>query len=107
MRRLSSLVVVFCIFALVLTLAGAASAGDERKVKSQVAPQYPELARTMHLQGTVKVEITIAPNGTVSKAKVVGGHPVLAAAAVNAVEKWRYEAGPEETRVVKFDFNGN
>ncbi len=107
MKSLSKLVVLTCVTALMLSLAAPAFAGEDRKVKSQVPPAYPELAKTMHLQGTVKVEITISPTGAVTNTKVIGGHPVLADAAVKAVQKWRYDNGPEETRIVSFDFKGN
>src|ERR1700730_7288328 len=76
-----------------------------RRVKSKVAAVYPELARKMNITGTVKVAVVVAPNGTVKDAKVVGGHPVLATAALDAVRKWRFEpAAGESTGVVDFKF---
>jgi TonB family protein len=76
-----------------------------RRAKSKVQPVYPELARKMNLTGTVKVEVVVAPNGTVKDAKVVGGHPVLAGAALEAVRKWRFEpATVESTGIVDFKF---
>jgi len=107
MRNLSKVAVSVCALMLVLLLVSTAAAGADRKVKTQVAPIYPELAKTMHIQGTVKVEVTISSAGTVTNARVVGGHPVLADAALKAVEKWRFDSGPEETRVISFDFKGN
>jgi TonB family protein len=45
-------------------------------------------------------------NGSVKDAKVMGGHPVLVNAAMDAVKKWRFEAGPgESTGVVEFRFD--
>jgi len=77
-----------------------------RKVKSKAAPVYPELARRMSITGVVKVQITVATNGTVKNAKLVGGHPVLANAAMEAVKKWRYEVSNEETTgIVEFRFD--
>ena len=77
-----------------------------RKAKIKVAPLYPELARRMNITGVVKVQITVAPNGTIKNAKLVGGHPVLVNAALDAVRKWRFETGPEEsTGVVEFRFD--
>jgi TonB family protein len=79
-----------------------------RRAKSKVAPVYPELARKMNLTGTVKVEVVVAPNGTVKDAKVVGGHPVLATAALEAVRKWRFEpATMESTGIVDFKFEAH
>ena len=76
-----------------------------RRAKSKVEPVYPELARKMHITGSVKVAVVVAPNGTVKEAKVVGGHPVLAGAALEAVKKWRFEpAASESSGVVDFKF---
>jgi TonB family protein len=76
-----------------------------RRAKSKVQPEYPELARKMNITGTVRVQVVVSPNGTVKDAKVVGGHPVLAGAALEAVRKWRFEPAPgESTGVVDFKF---
>jgi TonB family protein len=76
-----------------------------RRAKSKVQPVYPELARKMNLTGTVKVEVVVAPNGSVKDAKVIGGHPVLANAALDAVRKWRFEpAAAESSGIVDFKF---
>ena len=79
-----------------------------RKLKSKVAPAYPELARRMNITGVVKVEITVDKNGVVKTSKLVGGHPILANAALDAVRKWRYEGAAEETTgIVEFRFDPN
>jgi TonB family protein len=76
-----------------------------RRAKTKVQPVYPDLARKMNITGTVKVQVVVSPNGTVKDAKVVGGHPVLATAALEAVKKWRFEpAAVESTGVVDFKF---
>ena len=76
-----------------------------RRAKNRVDPTYPELAHKMHISGTVKVEVTVAPNGTVKEAHVVGGHPVLATAALEAAKKWRFEAAAAESSgVIDFKF---
>jgi len=59
----------------------------------------------MSLTGTAKIEVVVSPNGTVKDARVVGGHPVLASAALDAVKKWRFEPAPaESTGVIDFKF---
>lgn len=90
-----------------MTLIRPSLRAEDRKVKTQVDPVYPELAKNMHLNGTVRVEVTVNEQGSVKNTKVVGGNPVLADAAVKAVQKWRFEPGPEETKVLTFDFKGN
>lgn len=77
-----------------------------RKLKSKISPVYPELARRMSISGVVKVQVTVDKNGVIKNAKLVGGHPILANAAMDAVRKWRYESGSEETTgVVEFRFD--
>ena len=76
-----------------------------RRAKNKVQPSYPELARKMKLAGTVKIEVVVAPNGTVKGARIVGGHPVLANAALDAAKKWRFEPAAAETSgVIDFKF---
>ncbi len=84
----------------------AASVTLKRKVKTRVVPEYPEIARQLHLQGKVRIEATIAPDGRVSNAKVIGGHPVLAVAALDAVKKWHFEPAPKETtEIIELNFD--
>ena len=85
---------------------GRAQEELSRKIKTKVSPVYPELARRMSISGVVKIQVVVAPNGSVKNTKIVGGHPVLANAAVDAVKKWRFEPASEETTgVVEFKFD--
>ena len=68
-----------------------------RKVKASVKPDYPAVARQMHLTGTVRLEATVGPDGKVRETKVVGGSPLLVQEAVTAVKKWKYEETAKET----------
>ena len=90
----------------VIPLHGQEAQGEiVRRAKSKVFPVYPELARKLNLSGTVKVEVVVTPSGTVKEAKVIGGHPVLAGAALDAVRKWRFEPTTmESTGTVDFKF---
>ncbi len=94
----------------VLHPASAAAQGaqpDEltRKVKLKVAPIYPDIARRMNITGTVKIAVVVAPNGTLKSTKVLGGHPLLVTAALDALKKWKFESAPEESSgVVEFKF---
>lgn len=79
-----------------------------RRARSKVQPVYPELAKKMNIVGTVKVEVVVSPNGTVKDARVVGGHPVLAGAALDAARKWRFEPAPAESSgVIDFKFESH
>jgi TonB family protein len=84
------------------------SEDGKRKVKTKVAPAYPELARRMNVTGKVKIEVIITPDGKVKSTRALGGHPLLVQACVDAVKEWKFVAAPEETtQVVEFEFNTN
>ena len=68
-----------------------------RKVKTSVKPAYPDVARQLHITGTVRLEATVTPDGKVRDTRVLGGSPMLAQEATNAVKKWKYEDAPKET----------
>jgi TonB family protein len=77
-----------------------------RKVKSRVYPQYPEIARKMALTGSVKLEVVVGANGNVKDTKVIGGHPILVTAALDAVKKWKFDpSAAETTETVEFKFD--
>ena len=78
---------------------------SRRKVKTKVAPVYPELARRMNVAGKVKIEVVISPDGHVKSTRVVGGHPLLVQTCQDAVKEWKFAAAPEETtQIVEFEF---
>lgn len=86
----------------VKTMAQDMASGDVkehggRKVKTSVKPVYPDVARQMHITGTVRLEATVGPDGKVRDTRVVGGSPMLAQEATNAVRKWKYEEAAKET----------
>jgi periplasmic protein TonB len=56
----------------------------------QVQPQYPTLAKQARIQGTVVLRAIIDREGKIEKLQVLSGHPMLAEAAVRAVQQWRY-----------------
>jgi protein TonB len=88
-----------------LQAQSAESTEGKRKVKNLGRPVYPELARRLNLTGTVKVEVTIGPDGRVKRTRVLGGHPVLATEAEKAAQLSEFEPGPKETtEVIEFKF---
>lgn len=79
-----------------------------RKLVSRAEPAYPSIARSMHISGTVRIEALIAPNGTVKTASVLGGHPLLAQSALDAVHKCKWEPNSHETKeIVILNFRPN
>jgi len=82
-----------------------ASSPPERKVTLRVTPEYPDLAKRMRIQGTVKIEAVVRPNGTVKSTRILGGSPVLVQAASDAVKNWKFQAAQSETtEVVQLTF---
>ena len=77
----------------------------KRKATAKVPPKYPALARQLKLSGKVRVEVTVSPDGHVKGTRIVGGNPILAQAALDAIGMWRYEIGPKATtEVVEIEF---
>ena len=110
MRR--GVLLLAAIVALTAIQATAQAALDsthlDRKVASRIAPVYPELAKKMHIRGTVKVEAVVRPNGQVKTTRVLGGNPVLVDAAADAVGKWKFEPAQfETTEIVQLTFDTN
>lgn len=110
-RGTTVLITAFALLVLLVPVSSRAQSSDSnsndilRRAKTKVQPEYPELARKMSITGTVKVEVVVAPNGIVKQARVLGGHPVLASAAVDAARRWRFEPAPaESTGVIDFKF---
>jgi TonB family protein len=91
-------------------LSAQSGTADEskRKIKTKVAPAYPELAKRMSVGGKVKIEVVITPDGHVRSTRVVGGHPLLVQACQDAVKEWKFVPASEETTlVVEFSFSGS
>ena len=109
MKRSIAMALLVCtsvVFSHRPSLAQQDQSGFERKVLSKVAPTYPDLARKTNIHGAVKLGVVIAPDGTVESTKVIGGNPVLVQSAVDAVRKWKYQAGPQRTNeVIELKFN--
>jgi TonB family protein len=86
-------------------LAQNAPAPVARQIISRVEPNYPDVARRMNIQGTVKIAAEVRANGSVKSTRVLGGSPVLAEAARDAVSRWKFALGQNETtEVVQITF---
>lgn len=53
---------------------------------------YPPAAKAAGIQGTVKLQIVIGKDGRVVEAMVMSGNPLLAPAAIEAVNRWLYRS---------------
>lgn len=79
---------------------------NDRKVISRVEPEYPDQLKKLYIGGVVRVEVQVAPNGTVRNVKLLGGNPILGQSTMKAVKMWKYApAGADETITVKWEFD--
>jgi len=62
---------------------------EPRRVAGE-PPAYPLMARTARVQGTVILEAVINDRGTIERVRVLRSVPLLDAAAIAAVQNWRY-----------------
>jgi protein TonB len=56
----------------------------------KVEPQYPPVAKQLHIEGTVIVKAFISRDGVITRAVAESGPPLLVRAALDAVRQWRY-----------------
>lgn len=59
-------------------------------VLNQTPPDYPVLAKLNFIQGRVRTEIAVSPEGKILRAHVLDGNPLFAAAVLSRVTDWRY-----------------
>src|ERR1700722_8572062 len=103
-------VVLLVVAALLMFCANHAPAQESsestRKVATKVVPEFPVLARSLHLQGNVRANVLVAGNGKVNSVEVKGGGAVLGQAAQNALSQWTWEpAAHEPHETVELRFN--
>jgi TonB family protein len=107
-------IILLCarVLVLMLLVAGvdclspaSALAQSGRKAITNPQPEYPDIARKLHLTGTVRVEVVIGVNGQIKDTKVIGGHPLLVNSTLNALKMWKFAPSREEsTTVLEFSF---
>lgn len=70
---------------------------------TEVLPEYPEIARSAGVEGTVTIAATVDAKGTIEKARVVRSVPLLDAAALDAVKQWTYKPSMLNGKAVPAD----
>ncbi len=64
----------------------------QKHLERSVAPVYPEVARQAGIEGDVVLRVYVSSSGRITGLKVLDGPPILARAAVEAVQQWEYQA---------------
>jgi protein TonB len=62
----------------------------EGNLVHRVEPQYPFIAKQLHIEGTVVLKAFISRQGTIERVQVERGQEMLARAAIEAVQQWQY-----------------
>src|SRR5271163_3633642 len=101
-RISAALVTALCALTVILCTTRA-TAQEVRRLLSKPSPAYPDVAKRLNLEGTVKIEVVVGPDGIIKDTKVIGGHPILVDSALKALRDWRYEKASTETRL-ELDF---
>jgi len=71
----------------------------DRKVVKKVEPEYPAILRDKGIGGTVKLRVTIRPDGSVKDVQTLGGNAVLVESATRAVKQWHYAPTDRESTI--------
>lgn len=59
----------------------------------------------MSLEGVVKIELIVGPDGEIKDSKVLGGHPMMVDATLKALWNWKYERARTDSKIqVEFKF---
>ncbi len=96
-RRLFKIFLAFSLLLVFQHRSLSQQSSPTRRLVSRTAAEYPPLARSMALQGVVKVDALVGADGTVKSLEIKGGHPVLAQAAANTVRRWKWEPSPHDS----------
>jgi periplasmic protein TonB len=75
---------------------------DKPVLTSFSPPEYPEIARASHLEGTVLVKVQVGTDGSVLQAVVIKSvHPTLDREAVKAAKRCKFRPGKQRGIPVK------
>jgi periplasmic protein TonB len=70
---------------------------------NKIEPQYPPIAKTAHVAGTVVLHAIIGKDGAIRELQFVSGPPLLMKAAMDAVKEWRYKPTTLNGEAVEVD----
>src|ERR1051325_6268088 len=95
---------------LLMVLTTYAVAQDARRVSraealdaavSRPQPEYPAIAKQLHIEGSVDLEAAVTETGAVEKVTIVTGNPFLTNPAAEAVKRWKFKPFLADGKPVK------
>ena len=105
MRQLSTRIACLLVFPILAAADIHVSTPDALKAAvTKPQPVYSAVARQMKIAGRVEIEVVVDEHGSVERAKVVKGNPLLTQSVVTAVEKWTFSPFTEGGKAVKANF---
>ncbi|HUI54560.1 MAG TPA: energy transducer TonB [Bryobacteraceae bacterium] len=97
--------------ALALLFAGTVLAQDQPKkitraealaaIATKVQPEYPPMAKQLHVEGEVQLEALVAENGTVTKVNILSGNPMLTGPTADTLKKWKFKPFSEDGKPIR------
>lgn len=103
MKNIFLVVIVFWLFP-----TGRAQERWDSYITALQMPCYPRMARLARVQGTAKIKLVKAADGSVKSAEAVEGSPLLTKAAVDNARTWKFTTpdyhDPLEPTTVVFEY---
>jgi TonB family protein len=111
-RSLPRLALALLLFCLAINSVPAVRAQPDahpnRKVIQSQKADYPRLLKVLGIGGIVRLNAKVLANGTVAQVSILGGNPILAESAAQAVMTWKYAAAAlPSNEVVTIEFNAH
>jgi TonB family protein len=69
---------------------------NQPKLLKKVIPAYPEILKKMNVSGTVRVQATIAADGSVKDVEARGGNAIFIDSVAAAVRTWKFVPGERQ-----------
>jgi TonB family protein len=66
--------------------------------------EFPHIAQSARVQGTVVIRLSIAANGTVTSATPIAGPPLVTESALNNARAWKFAATRQRETIVVYEF---
>ena len=70
---------------------------------NKVTPEYPPIAKTAHVSGTIVLHAVIGKDGSIQQLQYISGPPLLMKSAMDAVKQWRYKPTTLNGEAVEVD----
>lgn len=69
-----------------------------KKILQKEMPEYPPAAKAVRATGESVFEVVVSQNGDVECINPISGHPLLRAALLNSINKWKFEKSQTKYR---------